>query len=81
VHNQPRPLPRNAQRPRDDARAQSVGVWFRTPLDVCLARNRARPADEVADEHGIRNVFAAIERPTIPEGFEQVVAVEWTGER
>lgn len=68
----------------DKARAHgipAVAVWFRTPLDVCLARNRARPADEVADEHGIRNVFAAIERPTILEGFEQIIAVEWTGER
>jgi predicted kinase len=59
----------------DRARARgipAVAVWFRTPIDVCLARNRARPADEVADEQGIRNVFAAIERPTIAEGFAEV---------
>jgi predicted kinase len=62
----------------DRARAHgisAVAVWFRTPLDVCLARNRARPADEVAAEQGIRNVFAAIEPPTIAEGFAEVIEV------
>jgi len=52
-----------------------VAVWFTTPLDVCLARNTARPPDEVCDEQGVRNVFAAVERPTLEEGFEQVIEV------
>lgn len=54
----------------------AVAVWFRTPLDVCLSRNRARPTDEIAAERGIRNVFAAIEPPTIAEGFSAVVEVQ-----
>lgn len=53
----------------------AVAVWFRTPLDACLARNRARPPDEIASEQGIRNVFAAIEPPTIAEGFAEVIEV------
>lgn len=62
------------------ARAAGVpaaAVWFRTPLEDCLARNVARPADEVADEQGFRNVFAALEAPSLDEGFVQVL---WEGE-
>jgi hypothetical protein len=58
----------------------AVAVWFRTPLEVCLARNAARAADEVADEGGLRNVFAALEPPSVDEGFEEVINVEWARE-
>lgn len=57
----------------------AVAVWFRTPLAVCLARNAARPADEVAAEQGIRNVYAAIEPPSLGEGFAEVVEVGHPG--
>ena len=60
------------------AKARSVGVvavWFRTPLEVCLARNASRPADEVVPEQAVRNVFAAVEPPSTVEGFEQVLEV------
>jgi len=50
----------------------AIAVWFQTPLDHCLARNAARPLDEVASEHGLRNVFAAIEPPAQDEGFAEV---------
>ncbi len=53
----------------------AVAVWFRTPLELCLSRNRSRPADEVANETGLRNVFAALEPPTGEEGFAMVVHV------
>jgi AAA domain len=53
----------------------AIAVWFRTPLDVCLARNAARPADEVAAEQGIRNVYAAVEAPTQSEGFAEIIEV------
>lgn len=52
-----------------------VAVWFRTPLDACVARNAARPADEIADETGLRNVFAALEPPSTNEGFARIVEV------
>ena len=56
--------------------AKAVAVWFHTPLSVCIERNAARPADEVADERGLRNVYAAVEPPTQEEGFADVLHVE-----
>ena len=53
----------------------AIAVWFRTPLEICLARNAARPPDEVADEQGLRNVFAALEPPAQDEGFAAVLVV------
>jgi predicted kinase len=38
-----------------------IAVWLRTPLDVCVARNAARSINELCDEEGLRNVFAALE--------------------
>jgi predicted kinase len=62
------------------ARAQerglaAVAVWFRTPLDVCLARNAARPADEIVREQGIKNVYAAVEPPSRTEGFDHIIEI------
>jgi predicted kinase len=62
-----------------EARRQGVAaiaVWFRTPLDACLERNRSRPPDEVVSERGLRNVFAALEPPSEEEGFAGVIAVD-----
>lgn len=56
-----------------DRRVPVVAVWFKTPLDICLARNATRPVDEVADESGLRNVFAALEPPSVEEGFASVM--------
>jgi hypothetical protein len=42
---------------------------------VCLARNAARPEDEVVAERAIRNVHAAVEPPGLDEGFEQILEV------
>ena len=52
-----------------------VAVWFRTPLTVCLSRNAGRPPDQVANEQGLRNVFAAVEPPSQAEGFVHVLEV------
>lgn len=57
---------------------RAVAVWFRTPLELCLARNAARPPDEVVAEQAIKNVFAAIEAPSLSEGFAQVIEVHPT---
>lgn len=64
------------------ARAQqrgvpAVAVWLQTPLDVCLSRNAARPADEIAGERGLRNVYQALEPPTLTEGFAAIVIVPY----
>jgi hypothetical protein len=53
----------------------AIAVWFQTPLQSCLARNAQRPEDEVVSEQAIRNVFAALEPPSIEEGFEDVLIV------
>jgi len=54
----------------------AVAVWLQTPLQVCLERNAARPADEVVNEQGLKNVFAALEPPELSEGFAQVLEVK-----
>ena len=56
-------------------RVRAVAVWMRTPLDLCISRNAARPEDEVVPEQAIRNVFAAVEPPSLDEGFERVIEV------
>jgi len=57
-------------------RVPAMAVWFRTPLKTCLVRNAARPADQVADETGLRNVFAALEPPSLDEVFAAVHMVD-----
>jgi len=58
----------------------AVAVWLRTPLEACLARNAARPTDQVVPAQNIRNVFAAVEPPTLVEGFERVIEVPFVEE-
>jgi predicted kinase len=53
----------------------AVAVWFRTPLAVCIARNAVRPVDQIANEQGLRNVFAAVEPPSQKEGFAYVFEI------
>jgi AAA domain len=50
----------------------AIAVWFQTTLEHCVARNAARPLDELASEHGLRNVFAALEPPAHDEGFADI---------
>lgn len=57
-------------------RVPAVAVWFQTPLTRCISRNASQPADEIANEQGLRNVFAALEPPSIEEGFSEVVVVK-----
>lgn len=53
-----------------------IAVWLKTSLDMCIVRNAARPLDEIASELAIRNVHAAIEVPSLDEGFSEVLEVE-----
>jgi predicted kinase len=55
----------------------AVAVWLQTPLHVCIDRNARRPPDEVVNERGLRNVFAALEPPECSEGFVDVVVVPY----
>jgi predicted kinase len=54
---------------------RAIAVWFTAPLEVCLARNAARPEDELVPERAIRNVHAAVEPPDLDEGFERILEV------
>jgi predicted kinase len=56
-------------------RIPAVAVWMQTPLEVCLARNARRAADEFVPEQAIRNVFAAVQPPSLQEGFSHVIEV------
>jgi len=52
-----------------------IAVWLKTPLDVCVARNAVRSVNELCDEEGLGNVFAALEPPSLEEGFVGIVEV------
>ena len=54
----------------------TIAVWFKAPLAVCLKRNAARSVDEAVPEQAVRNVFAALEPPTLAEGFAKIVEVD-----
>jgi len=58
-----------------EAGVPAVAVWLKTPLDVCLARNALRSVNELCDEEGLRNVFEALEPPSLEEGFTSVQEV------
>jgi predicted kinase len=53
-----------------------VCIWISCPLDVALARNRARAPDEIVDDQVIRLVFNTFEPPIPEEGFDEVLKVE-----
>lgn len=54
---------------------KAMAIWFTTSLDDCISRNASRPQDERVPEQNIRNVHAAIEPPTLEEGFNELLIV------
>jgi predicted kinase len=53
-----------------------ICIWISCPLDVALARNRARPPDQVVADDVIRLVFNTFEPPTLEEGLDEVSKVD-----
>jgi|SRR5262245_3661534 len=53
-----------------------ICIWISCPLDMALARNRARPHDQVIEDEVVRFVFNNFEPPTLAEGFDEVVKIE-----
>ncbi|MBI3762708.1 MAG: AAA family ATPase [Chloroflexi bacterium] len=55
--------------------ARVVGLWFDAPLELCLARNAARPGgawgDRVVPEEMVRWVWQGFEKPEVGE-FDEV---------
>ena len=54
---------------------ECVAVMFKTPLSICIERNNNRTLDTKVDEQALKNVFAAIEAPTLDEGFTSIIFV------
>ena len=50
-------------------------VWVDTPIEVCLARNAARPQERRVPLVGIHAVVARFEPPSAAEGFARVDVV------
>ena len=72
-------------RARDRAGAVALGrrfscrlicIWIFCPLDVAIARNRARPPDQVIADEVVQLVFNTFEPPTLEEGFDEVSKIE-----
>ena len=60
------------------ARAAGVpvrAVWVDTPLEVCLARNAARPQERRVPLLGIHAALARFEPPSVAEGYVRVDVV------
>lgn len=62
------------------AAARTAGVpvrafWVDTPLEVCLARNAARPEERRVPLVGIHAAHARFEPPAVKEGFARVDVV------
>ncbi|SFO27587.1 Predicted kinase [Variovorax sp. PDC80] len=72
------PAARHRARALDIARrcgVEATTVWINTPLEIALARNASRPADERVPEEAMRSVFSLLEAPTVSEGFVRVVEI------
>ena len=53
--------------------ADVIAVWIDTPIDVALARNALRAADQRVPEESILNVAAMFQPPTLDEGVREIV--------
>lgn len=56
--------------------AEVIAVWIDTPIDVALARNALRAADQRVPEASIRSVATLFEPPSVGEGFCQVLRLD-----
>ena len=53
-----------------------IGIFFTTPLDIILQRNAQRTGRALVPEDAVINMFNSLTRPTIAEGFTQILEVE-----
>jgi predicted kinase len=51
------------------------GLFFDTPVSVCLARNSARPKDRQVPAEKIRNWAESFEEPRLHEGYDTLIHV------
>lgn len=50
-----------------------IAVCFQTSLELCLVRNALRPPDEKVNEQALKNVYHALEAPSLEEGFDRIL--------
>lgn len=53
-----------------------TAVFIQASLQQALERNAARRPDKIVPEAAVRSVFAMLERPSLDEGFEQILVVD-----
>lgn len=58
----------------------AIAIWVRTPIDVCLLRNAARPEWRRVPEDAMRSAAALLDRfpPSRAEGWDAVSIVDGT---
>lgn len=74
-------LPAKVHRTKAVSLAQNSGipvvaVWIKSPLEIALLRNAARPADEQVPEVAIRSVFSMLEPPSLADGYARIIEVD-----
>lgn len=57
------------------AKMRVEGLYFDTPLDLCLERNARRSPDRRVPEEKIRNWAAAFEEPRLHEDYDTLIHV------
>ena len=53
-----------------------IGIYFTTPLDIILQRNTQRTGRALVPEDVVINMFNSVTRPTLDEGFTEILEVE-----
>ena len=53
-----------------------IGIYFTTPLDIILQRNAQRTGRALVPEDVVINMFNSLTRPTLDEGFTEILEVE-----
>ncbi|MBL7648647.1 MAG: ATP-binding protein [Candidatus Hydrogenedentes bacterium] len=54
-----------------------IGYYFQSRIEDMLERNAARATGERIPDKGLRGTLAALELPSLTEGFDQLYYVEW----
>ena len=53
-----------------------IGIYFTTSLDTILQRNAQRTGRALVPEDAVVNMFNSLTRPTLDEGFDEILEVE-----
>lgn len=53
-----------------------IGIYFTTSLDTILQRNAQRTGRALVPEDAVINMFNSLTRPTLDEGFTEILEVE-----